>query len=143
MKEVARLRRIVAVRTAQRDLSALRLQEAQRQRLLAEQQLAHAEQKLIDAAQPAPRGEQLTQIDLERMDMARIAAWEEIAEWQQSKHNAVLAQESARSQVEAQHLALRQSERLEGQAAQKWQQRLSAEEQRLADERASRGRGKF
>lgn len=144
MREVKRLKRIVAVRTTQRDISAMRLMEAKQRTEHAKVQLNQAEQQLEAASQLVGPGEQLTQMDLERMDAARIAAWEEIAVWQVNKENAEQAEETARTQVEAQHLMLRQSERLGEKAERTHQQRVSAAERQLHDEQASRtGREPF
>jgi hypothetical protein len=144
MREVKRLKRIVAVRTTQRDICALRLLEAKQKTEHAKDQLSQAERQLEAASQPVVTGEQLTPMDLERMDAARIAAWEEIAVWQVNKENAEQAEETARSKVEAQHLMLRQSERLGERAERTHQQRVTAAEQQLHDEQASRsGREPF
>lgn len=140
MTEVRRLRRIVAVRTTQRDICAMRLLQAKQRTEHAKDQLSQAERQLEEASlPPALIGEPLTPMDLERMDAARIAAWEEIAVWQASKESAELAEETARTQVEAQHLRLRQSERLGERAERSQKQRVSAAEQQLHDEQASRG----
>lgn len=144
MREVKRLKRIVAVRTTQRDICALRLLQAKQQTEHAKDQLSQAERQLEEASQLVAAGEQLTPMDLERMDAERIAAWEEIAVWQVNKENAEQAEETARTQVEAQHLMLRQSERLGERAERTHQQRLSAAERKLHDEQASRtGREPF
>jgi hypothetical protein len=144
MREVKRLKRIVAVRTTQRDISAMRLMEAKQQTVHAKDQLGQAERQLEEASQLVGAGVQLTPLDLERMDAARIAAWEEIAVWQVNKENAERAEETARSQVETQHLMLRQSERLGERAEQSHQKRLSAAERQLHDEQAGRaGREPF
>lgn len=138
MRELNRLKRIVAVRTTQRDISAMRLLEARQKVERARNQLSQAERQLAKASQPVLSGEQLTPLDLERMDAERIAALEEIAAWQASKETAERDEESARSRVEAQHVMLRQSERLEERAEQRHQRRISAVERQQHDERASR-----
>ena len=142
MREVKRLKRIVAVRTTQRDISAMRLMEAKHRTEHAKDQLDQAEKQLEAASQLVGAGEQLTPLDLERMDAERIAAWEEIAVWQVNKENAEQAEETARTQVEAQHLMLRQSERLGERAEKSHQKRLSDAERQHHDEQASRGGGR-
>ncbi len=138
MNKVKRLQRIVAVRTTQRNLSAMDLQTAKGQTQHAQDELLKAEQKLQQASQGAAKGALLSPGQMERMDVARTAAREEIAAWQVEKLCAEQREESARLKVEAQQVLLKQSEKLEERAEKENQARLSAAEKRIEDERAGR-----
>ena len=72
----------------------MRLKEAKQQTEHAKDQLNQAQRQLEAASQLVGAGEQHTPMDLERMDAARIAAWEEIAVWQANKENASLTRTS-------------------------------------------------
>lgn len=139
MKEVNRIRKIVAVRTTQRDISAMHLQLAKHRTAWAEQQLQQARLQMQEASRREP-GQEFFPGQMERIDVEQTAAREEIAAWQEWKYIAEREQESAREKVKAQHLLLRQSERMEERAEKENQARISAAEQEHEDEQASRRR---
>ncbi len=139
MNQVKRLKRIVAVRSTQRDISAQRLLTAKGHLQHADLQLAAATQCMTEAQKKAVSGADLSPREMERMDVAKTAAREEMAAWQTQKEEAQRAQESARERVKAQHILLRQSELLGERAEKEQRTAQNALAQKRADERATRG----
>lgn len=142
MREIKRLRRIVAVRTTQRDLSAMQLLQAQRQKDAAEEQRDRAEARFREAAGRAGLTEAVLPGTLERMDANQAAARAERNLWEAEVTRAAQVQAKARAHVEAQHRLLQQSERLTTQAVKEEARQRGAAEQKATDElsgRESRG----
>lgn len=138
MNEVKRLKRIVAVRTTQRDISAQKLMEAKGRLSHADGQFFAATQRLEAAQKKAVIGAELSPAELERMDVATTAAREDMAAWQEKKLEAYMEQEQARERVKAQHILLRQSELMGERAKKEEQTRQNTAQQQREDERAPR-----
>jgi hypothetical protein len=143
MNEVKRLHRIVAVRTTQRDISVQHLTDARGRVRHASDQLTLAKQRMDEAQKKAVVGAKLSPADLERMDMAKAAAREEIAAWRERKEAALGEQEAARERVKAQHTLLRQSELMGERAEKEERGRQESAARKREDERAGRFGGKL
>lgn len=140
MRELTRLRRLLALRTTQRDLSALRLQEALRRSAETQQQLEQADAAYQASSQ---RGDLPTELDatmLERLDLSQAAAREDRAFWSGAAQRADQQADAAREIALRQEKLRQHSEDRTADARVAVQRRVQKAEQQLLDERAGRVR---
>lgn len=140
MRELTRLRRLLALRTTQRDLSALRLQDALRRAAETQQQLEQADEAYQASSQ---RGGLPTELDatmLERLDLSQAAAREDRAFWSGAAQHADQQADTAREIALRQEKLRQHSEEKTAEARVAVQRRVQKVEQQLLDERAGRVR---
>mgnify|MGYP000013390543 CR=1 FL=1 len=140
MRELTRLRRLLALRTTQRDLSALRLQDALRCAAETQQQLEQADAAYQASSQ---RGGLPTELDatmLERLDLSQAAAREDRAFWSGAAQQADQQADTARELALRQEKLRQHSEEKTAEARVAVQRRVQKVEQQLLDERAGRVR---
>lgn len=140
MRELTRLRRLLALRTTQRDLSALRLQEALRCAAETQQQLTQADAAYQASAQRGDLPKDLDATMLERLDLSQAAAREDRAFWSGAAQRADQQADAAREIALRQEKLRQHSEDRTAEARVVVQRRVQKIEQQLLDERAGRVR---